>query len=329
MTSLLSRKEAAGVTGMIALSVVLLIVVLITALLASYRIIKVPVWYWPLSLFVLTFAIGILSPMTGVGGGVIFVPLVSALYPFHVDFVRGTGLIMAVTSALGSTPKFLREGMASLRVGLPASITATITSIIGAIFGLEITRAFPQGKYYVLIALGVILLIVFAIMLTVKRVEFPEPKNPDIVSRALNMRGSYFERTLNKVVNYHVSRGALGLAAFAGVGLLAGMFGLGAGWASVPVLNLIMSLPLKVATSTSMLIIALTGAPAIWVYVASGAILPILVAPTVVGMYIGSNIGAKLAIIARPVVIKYLFLAIMLFAAFMNIYKGLHGLGFI
>ena len=315
-----------GVYGVIVIALILLFIMLGTAAMATFGIMTLPDFYWPLSLFFLTLAIGILAPMAGVGGGVIFVPLVSALYPFHVDFVRGTGLIMAFTSALAAAPKFLRTGLASLRIALPVVAIAAATSIAGASFGLYITAAFPKGKYYVLIALGIILFFIFAVMSMAKRVEFPEVNYVDGMSRMLGMKGAYFEPSLNKVVEYQATRTPLALAAFAGVGILAGMFGLGAGWANVPVLNLVMSLPIKVSTSTSILIITMTDATAAWVYLARGAILPLLVVPAVVGMYIGSRIGAIAAVKARPRVIRYIFLAIMFFAAVMDIYKGVAGL---
>jgi len=62
------------------------------------------------------------------------------------------------------------------------------------------------------------------------------------------------------------------------------MFGLGAGWANVPVLNLIMGAPIKVAVSTSMAIITVNDAAAAWIYMAKGAILPLIVVPSVVGI---------------------------------------------
>lgn len=325
----MTQRAEWGVYGVIIFALALLFIILGTA--ASVTIAKaimLPNYYWPLSLFFLTLAIGVLAPMAGVGGGVIFVPLVSALYPFHVDFVRGTGLIMAFTSALAAAPKFLRTGLASLRIALPVVVIASATSILGAIIGLYITAAFPQGKYYVLTALGGILFFIFAIMF-VRRVEFPEVKQVDGTSRVLRMAGAYFEPTLNKLIEYKATRVPIALLAFAGVGFLAGMFGLGAGWANVPVLNLVMSLPIKVSTSTSILIITMTDATASWIYLAQGAILPLLVVPAVAGMYIGSRVGAVTAVKARPRVIRYIFLGIMLFAAVMDIYKGLHGLGYI
>ncbi len=97
----------------------------------------------------------------------------------------------------------------------------------------------------------------------------------------------------------------------------------------MPVLNLIMGLPIKVSTSTSILIITITDATASWVYLARGAILPIIVVPAVLGMYLGSRVGAAVAVKAKPKVIRCIFLAIMFFAAIMDIYKGLHGLGYV
>ena len=56
-------------------------------------------WLWPIALFAITFAMGIVAVLAGVGGGVLFVPLVGAFFPFHLDFVRATGLLIAMTSA--------------------------------------------------------------------------------------------------------------------------------------------------------------------------------------------------------------------------------------
>jgi len=86
-----------------------------------------------LLVFVLALTIGVLAPMAGVGG-VIFVPLVSAIHPFHPDFVAGTGLIMAFTSALAAAPRFLKTGLASLRIALPVVTVAAAMSINGALF---------------------------------------------------------------------------------------------------------------------------------------------------------------------------------------------------
>jgi len=284
-------------------------------------------WFWPLCLFILTLAIGIIAPIAGVGGGVLFVPLTTAFFPFHVDFIRGAGLIMALTSALSSAPQFVKKGLANLKILAPVVVVSIITSILGAVIGLWITNAFPQGKYYIKITLGIVLFIVFIVMLTSKRVEFPEVKKIDGLSAKLNIQGAWYEPSLDKIVEYRTTNMPIALPAFAAVGFIAGMFGLGAGWANVPVLNLIMGAPIKVATSTSMLIITVNDAAAAWVYLANGAVLPIIVIPSVVGITIGARIGARLAVKARPRIVRYIVLGVMLLAAVLDIYKGLAGLG--
>jgi uncharacterized membrane protein YfcA len=287
---------------------------------------SVPWWLWPFILFGFTFVIGIIAPLSGVGGGVLFVPLSTAFLPFSIDFIRGAGLVMALTSALSSAPQFIRKGLANIRVMAPVVCVSMVTSIIGGIVGLWITNAFPSGKYYITMALGAVLLVIFAVMLTSKRVEFPEVEHQDRVSASLGLAGSWYEPTMDKVMSYRITRLPVGIIFFAVVGFIAGMFGLGAGWANVPVLNLIMGAPIKVAVATSMTVITVNDAAAAWIYLSQGAVIPLIVVPSVIGITIGARIGAKLAVKAKPAVVKYLVMAIMLLAAVLNIIKGMRGL---
>src|SRR5688572_10127261 len=66
-------------------------------------------WIWPLALFLVCFALGIVAVPAGIGGGVLFVPVVSGFFPFHFDFVRGAGLLVALASALAAGPGLLRS----------------------------------------------------------------------------------------------------------------------------------------------------------------------------------------------------------------------------
>lgn len=283
-------------------------------------------WIWPIILFGFTLIIGLIAPLSGVGGGVLFVPLATAFLPFNVDFVRATGLIVALVSALSSTPRFAREGLANIKIVAPIAIVSIITSVVGAMVGLWVTNAFPEGKYYITVALGAILFFVFAIMITSKGSEFPEINNVDPLSKRLDLTGKWVEPISSKTISYKTTKLPTGIAGFSAVGFIAGMFGLGAGWANVPVLNLIMRAPIKVAAATSMAIITLNDGAATWVYIAKGATLPLIIIPSVVGMAIGARVSTRLAIKAKPRIIRYLVLGIMLFAAVADIYKGLQGI---
>lgn len=59
-----------------------------------------PWWFWPLALFVTCFFIGIVAVPAGIGGGTLFVPIIGGFFPFHLDFVRGAGLLVARKSVV-------------------------------------------------------------------------------------------------------------------------------------------------------------------------------------------------------------------------------------
>src|SRR5947207_5918843 len=115
-------------------------------------------WLWPLALFAVTFAIGIVAVLAGVGGGVLFVPIVGALFPFHLDFVRAAGLLLALTGALSAAPALLRAGLASLRLAMPLALVGSLTSIVGALIGLALPTDAVQ------IALGLTILAIAILM---------------------------------------------------------------------------------------------------------------------------------------------------------------------
>jgi len=287
-------------------------------------------WFWPLFLFIFTLVIGIISPVSGVGGGVLYVPLATVLTPFSVDFIRGAGLVMAVVSALSSVPYLLKKGLANIRLYAVIAPIMVITSVIGGIVGLWVSNAIPNGKSYVKLLLGIIILLVFFIMITSKRLEFPEVRDEDVDnwSRKLGMVGEWYEPSLDRIVQYKIKNLPVGMFMFGVIGFVAGMFGLGAGWANVPLLNLVMGAPIKVATATSMLIIT-ANAPAIGIYLAKGAILPVVVVPSILGITIGARIGAKVAEVIRPAFVRWLVIGVLFLAGVLNIIKGLEGLGYL
>jgi hypothetical protein len=264
----------------------------------------------------------LVAPISGVGGGVLFVPLATVFFPFNIDFIRGTGIVMALVSAQSSAPHLIKNGLANLRVMAPVAVVSIITSMIGSLCGIWLTNAFPSGEHYVTIALGVLLFGIFVVMVRSSNAKYPKVEEAGTVASALKLCGVWYEHDIGRMVEYKCTNLRWGLLCFAGVGFVAGMFGVGAGWASVPVLNLIMGVPIKVAAATSMGIITVNGAAATWIYLANGAILPFIVVPSVIGVTIGARIGARVAHRAKPVYAKYLVLGVMLFAGAMNIYKG-------
>ena len=274
-------------------------------------------WVWPIALFAATFVLGIVAVLSGVGGGVLFVPIVGGFFPFHLDFVRGAGLLLALSGALSAAPVLMRGGFASLRLAMPLALAGSITSIAGALLGLALPTQAVQ------IALGLAILGIVALMWKSGGAGREQAVAPDPIAAAFGMHGVYHDPADGREVAWRVGRTPAALVAFAGIGVVAGMFGLGAGWANVPVLNLLMGAPLKLAVGTSGLLLSIIDSSAAWIYIHRGAVLPMLVVPSIIGVMLGAKIGVRLLRIASTTVVRRIVIALLLVASGRALLKGL------
>ena len=284
-----------------------------------------PWWFWPIILFFFCLVLGILAVMAGVGGGVLYVPLVSGFFPFHIDFVRGVGLMVALAGALAAGPGLLRRNLANLRLALPVALIASTCSIGGAVLGLYLSSLNPD---IIQACLGMTIVGIATLLLLSKNTEKPVVTKQDAIGLALGLTGAYWDDGARESVEWKTHRTLLGLFLFILVGLLAGMFGLGAGWANVPVLNLLMGVPLKVSVATSKFLLSITDTSAAWIYMNQGCVIPLIGVPSIVGLMLGSLIGVKILAVAKPKMIRYMVIAVLFFAGLKAIDKGI-GLGFL
>ncbi|MBI4847149.1 MAG: sulfite exporter TauE/SafE family protein [Nitrospirae bacterium] len=277
-------------------------------------------WFWPLILLVLSFFLGVFAVLAGVGGGVLYVPIVSGFLPFHLDFVRGAGLIVALAGALAAGPGLLRKGMADLRLAMPMALIASSSAIVGAMIGLALPTNIVQTM------LGVTILLIVVIIIMAKKSEYPNVQKPDKLSQTLRIMGVYYEPTLKEEVNWKIHRTATGLMLFVIIGVMAGMFGLGAGWANVPVLNLVLGAPIKISVATSKFLLSITDTSAAWIYLNNGAVLPLMVVPSVIGIMLGSLVGVRVLAVTKPKVIRIMVILVLGIAGLKALSKGL-GIG--
>ena len=282
-----------------------------------------PWWFWPLILFVFCFGLGIIAVLAGVGGGVLYVPLVSGFFPFHIDFVRGAGLMVALAGALAAGPGLLRRNLASLRLAIPVALIASSFSILGAMLGLYLSKINPN---IVQVCLGVTIVGIAILLLLSKNTEKPIVNRQDALGLALGINGAYLDEATKERIHWKTHRTLPGLVMFIFIGILAGMFGLGAGWANVPVLNILMGVPLKISVATSKFLLSITDTSAAWIYMNKGCVIPLMAVPSIIGLMLGSFVGVKLLSIAKPKFIRLMVIFVLLFAGLKAIDKGL-GLG--
>ena len=273
-------------------------------------------WAWPAALFVVSFAIGEVAVVAGVGGGVLLVPIVVSFFPFHLDFVRGAGLLFALAGTLAAGPTLLENRMASLRLAVPLALSGSIASFAGALVGLALPTDLVQ------LALGATVVAIALLIWRTKDLTAGSGET-DALGTILRLRGRYQDPADGLAIDWRTRRTVAGFAAFAGIGFFGGVFGLGAGFANVPALNLLMAAPLKVAVGTSGLIISIVNSSAAWVYIHRGALLPALAVPAILGVMLGSRLGARLLTRTPASVVRRMVIAVMLLAGGRALLRGL------
>ena len=273
-------------------------------------------WIWPLALFFASFALGIVAVLAGVGGGVLFVPIVGGFFPFHLDFVRGAGVLLALAGALAAAPRLLRDGLASLRLAIPVALAGSVFSILGAMASFHVpTRSLETS-------LGVLVLLIVTLMWRAPDFDAAPRDAGDALARALGLQGSFVDPVHGRRAAWAARHTVAGVLAFSAIGFMGGLFGLGAGWANVPALNLLMGIPMKLAAGTSGLVISMVNAPAAWIYFHQGAMLPIIAAPSLIGVMLGARVGVRLFRVLPAARIRTMVLALLLFAGVRALLKG-------
>jgi len=278
--------------------------------------------------FLLSTGIAIVAVIAGVGGGVLFTPIVLGFTSFDTLLVRATGLVVAMFSGLISTGPFMRKGLSDIKIVYFCSIPIVVGAIVGA-FGAVYLSAYlgPRGDAIVRLTLGVTLLFIgFMFIFGGSKTEYPKAKRIDRFTQWLGIRGSYWEESLKKVVNYRPTKGLPGFLLFLLVGFTGGFFGLGGGWAVVPVLNFVMAVPLKVSAACSGVLLAIGNAAAIWPYILFGALIPLFAAPWMLGQVVGGIIGATILARVKAAFVRYILIGILFLTSIKLNVRGIEGL---
>jgi uncharacterized membrane protein YfcA len=284
---------------------------------------------WVSGLFFISLAIGFVGTLAGIGGGVIWSPIAMAFTPMDSVIIRAAGLVVAMFNALVATGPLARTGLCNIRLGLFLMIPLGVGAFIGAQGAIFVAKAFGvvgEGIIRIILALIIFGLFLY-FLLGGKKIEYPVVKKEDAFTRFFKMHLPYYEPSEGKVVDYKLTRGLIFWVAIFFVGLIGGFFGMGGGWAVVPALNVIMGCPLKVAAAVSMTGLGMGSCVSVWPYFKAGAMIPIVIAPLLVGQVLGGVLGAQVLIGMRAVFVRFILIGTLLFTSFGLFTKGLDLLG--
>jgi len=88
-----------------------------------------------------SFLAGLLGSLTGLGGGVIIVPLLTLLFGMDIRYAIGASLVSVIATSSGAAAAYLKEGFSNIRVGMFLEVATTIGAICGAYLATRIPTA--------------------------------------------------------------------------------------------------------------------------------------------------------------------------------------------
>lgn len=259
---------------------------------------------------------GLLGALTGLGGGVVIVPLLTLVFGADIRYAIGASLVSVIATSSGAAAAYVKEGYTNLRVGM----FLEIATALGALAGAALAVILPAGAVAVLFG---IVLAGSAYLSSRPHGEHPGPDRPDRLASLLRMDGSY--PGPDGPIAYRVRGVPAGFGLMFVAGSLSGLLGIGSGAVKVLALDQAMRLPFKVSTTTSNFMIGVTAAASAGVYLNRGYIDPGLAMPVVLGVLPGAILGARLLAKAQTRVLRLLFSAVILALAAEMVYNGLSG----
>jgi uncharacterized membrane protein YfcA len=153
--------------------------------------------FFPLFLALFGFSLGFVAPMAGVGGGVLFTPIMMAFTEIDINVIRATGLALAMTTSLFAGSRYLEAGITRLNIVAYNALFITLGSVTGALVGIHLVVAYGKfGEGIVRLTFGALIFLVIA-LLSLKRTDWP-PQRRDRFTEIFNLFGKYFELSLNK-----------------------------------------------------------------------------------------------------------------------------------
>ena len=260
---------------------------------------------------------GFLGSLTGLGGGVVVIPLLTLGFGIDMRYAIGTALVTSIASSSGAAAAYIKEGITNVRIGMFLEIATTTGAVIGAIIAMYL------DKKYIAIIFGCVLIFSAIRNMSKKNENINYSALGDKLGDKLKLNGSY--PTKDGIVNYNVHNVAGGYSLMTLAGILSGLLGIGSGALKVLAMDTAMKIPFKVSTTTSNFMVGVTAAASAVVYLQRGYIDPGLAMPIVIGVLIGAFIGSKILPKANVKKLRLLFSIVIFVFAVSMMYNGIAG----
>jgi uncharacterized protein len=259
---------------------------------------------------------GLLGSLTGLGGGVVIIPLLTLLLNVDIHYAIGASLISVIATSSGSAAAYVKEGITNMRLGMFLEIATTAGAMCGAVLAAYIPT------HYIAILFGVIL--TFSAILSLRKKAEHITIQKSYLAEKLKLNSSY--PTSAGSVQYRVSRVGGGFFMMLFAGIISGLLGIGSGALKVIAMDTIMRIPFKVSTTTSNFMIGVTASASAVVYLQRGYISPGLSMPIVIGVLFGAFTGSKLLVNSSSSRwLRWVFAIVVTFLAGQMIYNGITG----
>ena len=259
---------------------------------------------------------GFLGALTGLGGGIVIVPLLTLGFGVDIRYAIGASLVSVIATSSGAAAAFVKKGYTNIRIGMFLEIATTLGALAGAMIAAKVPTP------VIAIVFGLVLLL-SAFLSEHPPLRSPTDDRPDPLALRLRMDGSF--PTEAGLRHYHVHRIPVGFGLMYLAGALSGLLGIGSGAVKVLAMDRAMGIPFKVSTTTSNFMIGVTAAASAGVYLSHGYIDPGLAMPVMLGVLLGALLGTGLLMRARTRILRLIFSAVILILGIEMIYNGLTG----
>lgn len=268
-------------------------------------------------LFIISIFAGFVGALLGLGGGIVIIPATTLFLGVGIHEAIGASIVAVIATSCASASAYVRDNVANIRVASFLEFATTTGALIGALLASQ-----APGKL-LSVLFGIFLLYSAYTMFQRRKQSADRDVLPHPMATRLGMCGAYYDRALDKTVDYNVTGLEEGFGIMFGAGLMSGLLGIGSGALKVLGMDAAMKLPMKVSTATSNLMMGVTAAVSAGYYFSKGLLQPSLAGPIVLGVFLGARLGSMTMTRIKGDTLRKIFIPILVITALQMLYKGI------